>query len=243
MIALIAAVALAVPWAPPPTSTFQWQLSGRLDLSVRADLYDVDLFETSAADVARIHAMGARAACYFSAGTHEPGRPDSKAFPRSVIGQRLADWPRERWLDVRRLSVLRPIMRRRLNLCAEKGFDAVEPDNVDGYANDSGFALRGRHQLRFNRWLARAAHARGLSIALKNDLEQVRALEPWYDWALSEECFAYRECARLKPFADAGKAVFVVEYADGGFCPAARDLGFMAQRKRLALDAWREPCW
>jgi hypothetical protein len=237
------ALALLAPWVPAPGTTFQWQLSGRLDLSVPADVYDVDLFGTSRADVARIHAAGARAVCYFSAGTVERGRPDTRAFPRRVVGRPLEGWPDERWLDVRRLDVLGPILRRRLDRCAAKGFDGVEADNVDGYANRSGFRLRGRDQLRFNRWLARAAHARGLSIALKNDLGQARALEPAYDWALNEQCFEYRECERLRPFVAAGKAVFVVEYTDGDFCAAAQAEGFMAQRKRLELDAWRRPCW
>lgn len=241
MIAL--ALALLAPWLPAPTATLQWQLSGRLDLGVQADVYDVDLFETSRRDVARIHAAGARAVCYFSAGTVERGRPDTRAFPARVVGKPLKDWPDERWLDVRRLDVLGPILRRRLNRCAAKGFDAVEADNVDGYANDSGFRLRARDQLRFNRWLARAAHARGLSIGLKNDLGQVRELEPVFDWALVEQCFQYRECARLRPFVEAGKAVFVVEYEDGDFCTAARRDGFMAQLKRPELDAWRRPCW
>jgi hypothetical protein len=56
-----------------------------------------------------------------------------------VVGKELPDWPGEHWLDVRRLDVLGPILERRLDLCRQKGFDAVEPDNVDAYANDSGF--------------------------------------------------------------------------------------------------------
>ena len=241
MIAALAAM-LAL-WVPSPTDTWQWQLSGRLDPTVDAAIYDVDLFETSARDVARLHARGRRVVCYFSAGTFERGRPDSRRFPRRVIGRRPADWPDERWLDIRRLDVLGPIIRRRLDLCARKGFDGVEADNVDGYANRTGFRLRAAHQLRFNRFLARAAHARGLSIALKNDLDQAAALEPWFDWALSEECFRYRECGRLRPFVEAGKAVWAVEYGGRDFCPAARAAGVMAMRKRLALDAWRRPCW
>lgn len=49
----------------------------------------------------------------------------------------------------------------------------MEPDNVDGYADDSGFPLTGADQLRFNRWVASRAHERGLGVALKNDLDQV----------------------------------------------------------------------
>ena len=234
---------LDVIFSPAPTTTWQWQLTGPLDLSVPAELYDVDLFDTSAETVARIHAQGARAVCYFSAGTRERGRPDP--FPASVAGKALEDYPDERWLDVRALDVLAPIVQRRLELCARKGFDAAEADNVDAYANDSGFPLRAADQLRFNRFLARAAHARGLSIGLKNDLDQVKALEPAFDWALNEQCFQYEECDRLRPFTAAGKAVFVAEYelAPSAFCARARAAGLMAMRKRLDLDAVREPCW
>ena len=228
---------LDVDWAPAPTTTWQWQLSGPLDPSVPAQLYDVDLFETPASTVAELHARGARVVCYFSAGSTTGNGP--------LAGKRLEGWPDERWLDIRRLDVLGPVIERRLDLCARKGFDGVEPDNVDGYANRSGFPLRAAHQLRFNRFLAREAHERGLSIGLKNDLDQVRALEPHFDWALNEQCFEYRECDRLEPFTKAGKAVFVAEYAlaPEAFCPAARAAGFMAMRKPLELGAERTPCW
>jgi hypothetical protein len=234
---------LDVAWTPAPGSTWQWQLTGVPDLSVPADLYDVDLFDTPASTVARIHAQGARAVCYFSAGTLERGRADP--FPKSVAGRTVDGWPDERWLDVRALDVLGPVLERRVDLCARKGFDGIEADNVDAYANDSGFPLRAADQLRFNRFLARRAHARGLAIALKNDLDQVAQLRREFDWALVEQCFQYDECQRLRPFSAAGQAVFAVEYElePSAFCPQARAAGFSAMRKDLALGAERDPCW
>jgi hypothetical protein len=232
-------------WIPAPRTTWQWQLSPPVDVSVPAQMFDVDLFDTSAEVVADLHRRGARVVCYFSAGSVEPGRPDSGAFPAAVIGNPLEGWPNERWLDVRRLDVLGPIFERRLDLCRQKGFDGVEADNVDAYSNSTGFPLSGADQLAFNRFLARAAHARGLSIALKNDLEQVPELEPEFDFAINEQCFEYGECDALQPFVRAGKAVFVAEYdvATSAFCAQANAAGLMAMRKRLNLDAWREPCW
>jgi len=232
-------------WRPAPDTTWQWQLTQPVDVTVPAEMYDVDLFETPARVVADLKARGRRVVCYLSAGSFERWRPDAARFPRRVIGRPLDGWPGERWLDIRRIGILAPIMRARLDLCAAKGFDAVEPDNIDGYVNDTGFRLRAAEQLRFNRFLAREAHARGLSIGLKNDLGQVAALEPHYDWAINEECFRYRECHRLLPFRRAGKAVFTVEYdvAPRRFCPRARALGFMSMRKRLDLGRWRRTCW
>jgi hypothetical protein len=242
---LTPAPAGAPAYVPPPTATWQWQLTTPVDPTVEADFYDIDLFDNSASVVADLHARGRHVACYLSAGTYESGRPDSASFPGEVRGKELPDWPGERWLDIRRLDELGPILEARLDLCRSKGFDAVEPDNVDAYANDSGFPLTAADQLRFNRWIARAAHARGLSVGLKNDLDQAAALEPAFDWALNEQCFQYDECDKLAPFIRAGKAVFVAEYELGTdlFCGRARRLGVMAMRKHLELDAWREPCW
>jgi endo-alpha-1,4-polygalactosaminidase (GH114 family) len=232
-------------WNPSPTTTWQWQLTTPVDVTVDAQLFDIDLFDNAASVVAVLHARGRHVACYLDAGTFEPGRPDSGDFPAAVIGKELPDWPGEHWLDVRRLDVLGPILERRLDLCRQKGFDAVEPDNVDAYANDSGFPLTANDQLRFNRFIAGAAHARGLSVGLKNDLDQAAALEPAFDWALNEQCFQYHECDRLRPFVRAGKAVFVAEYEldTASFCPQARAAGLMAMRKRTELDAWRQTCW
>jgi endo-alpha-1,4-polygalactosaminidase (GH114 family) len=232
------------PWIPPARATWQWQLSGALDQSVDAQVYDIDLFDNSASTVAALHAKGHRVVCYLDAGTYEPGRPDSGSFPAAVLGSAVDGWPGEKWLDVRRLDVLGPIINARLDLCRQKGFDGVEPDNVDGYANGSGFPLSAADQLAFNRYIATAAHARGLSVGLKNDLDQAAALQPAFDFAVNEQCFQYQECDQLRPFAAAGKAVFIAEYDldPSAFCAQAQAAGYSAIRKHLALDAWRQTC-
>jgi len=238
------APAAAAPWIPAPRTTWQWQLSGTLDLSVDAEMYDIDLFDRPAFSVAALHDRGRHVVCYLDAGTYEPGRPDSGAYPAAVLGAGVDGWPGERWLDIRRLDILGPIIERRLDLCRDKGFDGVEPDNVDAYDNASGFPLSAADQLAFNRFLADAAHARGLSVGLKNDLGQAATLEPDFDWALNEQCFQYHECDALQPFARAGKAVFVAEYEldVSAFCPQARTADYSAIRKRVELDAWRQSC-
>jgi hypothetical protein len=231
-------------WIPAASTTWQWQLQGTLDTTVDAAMYDIDLFDHSAAVVAGLHGQGRKVVCYLSAGTWEDWRPDAAQFPAAVLGGRVSGWPGERWLDIRRLDVLGPIMEARLDLCRQKGFDAVEPDNIDGYANVSRFPLTAQDQLRYNKWLAGAAHARGLSIGLKNDLDQVKDLVSQFDWALNEQCFEYNECGLLAPFTKAGKAVFVVEYslATTAFCEKAVTLGFNAMKKNLSLDAFRAAC-
>jgi glycosyl hydrolase family 114 len=231
-------------WRPRAGLTWQWQLSGPLDRGVSAEVYDVDAVNTSAEDVAALHAAGRKVICYVDAGSYEPGRPDAGRFPAAVLGKELDGWPGERWLDVRRWDVLEPILAARFDTCRQKGFDAVEPDNVDGYQNESGFPLTASDQLVFNKRLADLAHKRGLAVGLKNDIDQVAELQPHFDFAVNEECMQYDECDPLRAFVAAGKPVFHVEYAQesGGFCPRAKALGFSSMRKRLDLDAWRESC-
>jgi hypothetical protein len=232
-------------WRPAPGTSWQWQLSGTIDDSLDVAMYDVDLFDAPAAVIDRLHARRIKVICYFSAGSYEPWRPDAARFPPGVVGAPVDGWPRERWLDIRTRAV-RARMIARLDRARERGCDGVEPDNVDGYANRSGFPLTARDQLRFNRYLARQAHARGLSIGLKNDLEQAAALEPWFDWALDEECMRYDECDLLTPFVAAGKAVFHVEYGDAELarkiCPQAHVRKFDTLVKTLALDRVRIAC-
>ncbi len=240
-------VPVAAIWRPAPGTSWQWQLSGPLDPSVEAAVYDIDLFDVEADVVTDLHTQGRRVICYLSAGSWEDWRPDRDDFPTEVIGRRYAGWPGERWLDIRRIDLLAPIMRARLDLCQAKGFDAVEPDNIDGYQNRTGFPLTAKDQLAYNRWLAAEAHARGLSIGLKNDPDQVETLLPDFDWALTEDCFAEGWCRDLIPFVAAGKAVLAAEYTDTGvsldmLCPQAKALGFSLILKHRDLDAYRVTC-
>ncbi len=230
-------------WRPRPGLSWQWQLQGKLDLSLAADVYDIDLFDTPASTIHALQARGKRVVCYFSAGSFEAWRNDADTFPASVKGKKMDGWD-ELWLDIRKVRELAPIMRTRLDLAAHKGCDGVEPDNVDAYSNDSGFPLTGTDQLVYNRFLASEAHARGLAIGLKNDLDQVETLEPHFDFAINEQCFQYSECALLTPFIEANKAVFGAEYerSTAAFCPMTRALGLNTIKKRYDLDAYLERC-
>ncbi|MFJ8583415.1 endo alpha-1,4 polygalactosaminidase [Streptomyces sp. NPDC093595] len=230
-------------WQPAPGQQWQWQLSGRLDPAVDVPVYDIDGFDHSAGTVADLHRRGRKVICYLSTGAHEDWRPDAGKFPREVLG-RGNGWEGERWLDIRRTDVLETLMAARLDMCRDKGFDAVEPDNMDGYANDTGFPLTAADQLRWNRLIARLAHERGLAVGLKNDLDQIPELLGDFDFAVNEQCAEYGECERLRPFVRAGKAVFHVEYElrKRDFCPEAERLRMSSMRKRYELGVWRDPC-
>jgi Glycoside-hydrolase family GH114 len=232
------------PWSPTVGTSWQWQLMGTIDESVSAQMFDVDLFGTTPETVASLQAAGHRVVCYVNAGVFESWRPDAASFPAAVKGKADPGWQGEQWLDIRQWSVLQPILEARMDLCRSKGFDGIELDNVDGYSNQTGFPLTAADQLAFNRTLASSAHARGLSVGLKNDLEQVPDLVGQFDWALNEQCFEFSECDDLRPFLDAGKAVFNVEYnvATSSFCPQARAMGLSSIFKHVALDAYRVAC-
>jgi hypothetical protein len=243
---LIAPSTAAARWHPKPTTApWQWQLQGKIDTSIDAGVYEVDGFEVPGRTVARLHRLGRKAICYLDVGSWESYRPDAGRFPKAVLGNVYEGYPDERWLDIRRIDLLGPILLHRFDLCRRKGFDAVEPDNVAGYENKTGFPLSAGDQLRFNRWIAREVHRRGMAVALKNDPEQVGRLLGSFDFAVVEECFAYDECGKFSPFIEAGKAVFVAEYTEplSAVCDQGERLRFSVIRKDYDLFSrpW-EPC-
>ena len=85
-------------------------------------------------------------------------------------------WADEQWLDISN-EELASVMRARLDLATQKGCDGVEPDNMDGYTNNTGFSLSAIDQLAYNKFIANEARKRGLSVGLKNDLDQIIELE------------------------------------------------------------------
>lgn len=234
-------------WHPEPGTSWQWQLSSQPKKPIDVDAYDVDGFDTSKRTVKRLHRGGSKAICYVNVGAWENWRPDKKKFPKSVLGRNYSGWAGEKWLDIRRINKLAPIMRARFDVCRQKGFDAIEPDNMDNYTNKTGFPIKGKHQLRYNKWLAKEAHKRGLAIALKNDPGQARQLKRHFDFAITEDCFDQGWCGRMSPFIKSGKAVLAAEYTDTRikpreFCPKAKRMKFDAIYKKRNLGAWRRGC-
>lgn len=230
----------AAHWRPRPTTApWQWQLQGTVDTTLAAPVYDVDGFETSAATVRALHSEGRKVVCYLDVGSWESYRPDRGEFPRSVLGRIYAGFPDERWLDIRRYRSFARPLRQRFGICASKGFDAVEPDNLAAWEpeNHTGFQISRADQLRFNRWVAREVHLRGMAVALKNDGRQVAQLASSFDFAIVEQCFQYDECDLYEPFVEAGKAVFEAEYElpPARYCPAAEALRFSAIGKSYDL--------
>ena len=258
-------------WTPALGERWQYQLQGGVNASITAapngggnpvapKVFDIDLYASdgttpNAAGVAQVHANGAHAICYVDAGTYENFRPDAAdytAFDTSCGGCLLGKnngWPGEQWLNVsddkgQRTFILSELGKR-LDKCLAANFDGVEFDNVDGYANDTGFTITSQTQEDFDKALAALAHQKGLSVALKNDVDQLSDLAPFFDYAVNEQCFEFSECDQYASFLNQNKAVFNVEYntQPSAFCAPALTAKMSAIKKDLALDAtpWT-PC-
>jgi hypothetical protein len=256
-------------WKAAVGTTWQWQLTGSVDLTPNVGMFDLDLFDTSSSTVAAIHAKGAKAVCYMETGAWESYRPDAGAYPSTVRGKALGGYPNEKYVDIRQIATLRPIIAGRLDLCKQKGFDGVEPDIDDSFvdvgASAIGFPVTYADQIAFNTMVAEEAHSRGLAIGLKNGTfgtninTFVADMEPLVDFAVNEECMAGgKVCDSLTVLTSKGKAVFHTEYLDdyngastsnyasvlNSFCPATKALGFSSILKDASssLSAWRAPC-
>lgn len=211
-----------VPPVEPPTEPsghyqpmvgerWQWQLQGTINTSYDADVYDLDLYDTPDEVFTELKDRGISIICYYSAGTYEEWRDDAYRFTAMDKGDGVDGWAGETWVDVRSQNV-RDIMEDRLIYAASRGCDAVEPDNVDAYANNPGLDFTQQDQIDYNIWTAETAHSLGLGIGLKNDLDDVEELVSYYDFAVNEQCFQYNECDMLQPFIEQGKPVFNAEY-------------------------------
>eukprot|EP00698_Gefionella_okellyi_P010668 TRINITY_DN2778_c0_g2_i1.p1 TRINITY_DN2778_c0_g2~~TRINITY_DN2778_c0_g2_i1.p1 ORF type:complete len:838 (-),score=151.67 TRINITY_DN2778_c0_g2_i1:242-2755(-) len=237
-------------WKPTVRTRWQWQLQGEIDMSFDVPVYDID-FGYPASVIGQLHALGRKVICYWSAGSSEVWRSDFGLFPAEVQGGVLKFgtgdvFNDEKWLDIRRLDIIGPIMLDRIDESLLKGCDAIEYDNPDGFYHDAGFAkpFTYEQQLEFNRWLAGQAHARGMGAILKNDIMQVWELRDTFDGAVNEQCWEDDECYMWWTMVDAGKPLFQTEYEVERcyYCERANQMGTSTIKKHPDLTACRMDC-
>ncbi|SDW09083.1 endo alpha-1,4 polygalactosaminidase [Lysobacter enzymogenes] len=240
-----AARAAAAPtWKPlTPGTTWNWQLDGRAVNSAVLDgsanpkkMLDIDLDATPATTIAALKAKGIYVVCYTEVGSYNMDRADAAEFRKvpGLIGKQMDGFDREYWVDVRKTDALMPIMTARLDKARAKGCDGVEPDLDDSFnqgVDKTGFDLTMEDSLYYLQLLVDAAHARGMSMGLKNGPEMAPYAAVFADWALNEECNQWGECGNYKEFIKRNKAVFQVEYRSNGtrvkdFCPADNKSNF-----------------
>ncbi|KAI9745712.1 MAG: hypothetical protein M1818_001248 [Claussenomyces sp. TS43310] len=213
-------------WQPSVGASWQIVLQNKLDptklVTPDVGIFDIDMFENPNSTIAGLHAKNKKVICYFSAGSYEPGRPDSGSFTAADKGAELDGWPGEYWLDLRSTNV-RNIMVKRLRLAQSKGCDAVDPDNVDGFQNDNGLGLTAQDSIDFMNFLAANASSLGLAIGLKNAGDIIDSVLPKVQFSVNEQCINFTECDTFAAFIDAGKPVFHIEYPTGVPSVSAQD--------------------
>ncbi|KAF4632538.1 hypothetical protein G7Y89_g5585 [Cudoniella acicularis] len=242
-------------WKPSAGLTWQIVLQSPLGSTApNVSVYDIDLFDNNATIVDTLHSLNRSVICYFSAGSYEDFRSDSNQFLKSDYANPLKNWPGEYWLNTNSTNV-RKIMTARLDVAKAMGCDGVDPDNIDGYDNDSGFTLTPETAIDYLTFLAIESHERGMAIGLKNAGAIVNATVPFLQWEVNEQCVAYNECDSFRPYLDAGKPIFHIEYPDGAgttagiaeakktqICGDPTAAGFSTVLKMMDLSDWLEAC-
>ncbi|MFC4453839.1 endo alpha-1,4 polygalactosaminidase [Deinococcus sonorensis] len=230
---------------------WDWQIGASSSSSIAVPagvtVMDLDGFTVSATKVAALKQQGIYTVCYMDMGSYEPWRPDSSRYPNSIKIQQDPDWPDEYFLDVTNVfkspSVLAPILIDRMKLCKSKGFDALEPDNLQNDENVSGGRITRQQQLDFNGWIADRAHENGLAVLQKNGPDQIlqrdrtgKMMVEKFDGILNEQCQEYGECSALGEYTRRGKLALDAEYRRTALnCSMMSASGINAIRKDLDL--------
>ncbi|KAF2476535.1 uncharacterized protein BDR25DRAFT_210070, partial [Lindgomyces ingoldianus] len=180
-------------------------------ISENFQVIDIDLFDTDAATIGDLKA-NKKVICYFSAGSKEGWRSDAGDFKDGDTGKGLDGWPDETWVNVKSENV-RNIMKKRIQKAADSGCTAIDPDNVDGFVSQDGFGYDKSAYVDYVKFMAQEAASHNLAIGLKNAVDMIPDVVDVVQFAVNEQCHQYSgECEKYKPFTDANKAVFNIEY-------------------------------
>ncbi len=201
---------------PPTSGVFDYQLGGpSATVGSPARKPTVVVRDASAAPLA-----GAYSVCYVNGFQTQPGdatfwRARAHLLVKGANGRPLADpdWPDEYILNptsaAQRAEILR-IVGPTLSRCAQRGFKAVELDNLDTFTRFKGVPKAGALELA--KAYVRLAHAKGLAVAQKNTpaLGAAGKRSIGFDFAIAESCAAYSECGSYR--AVYGVHVLQIEY-------------------------------
>lgn len=205
-------------------------------------VWDFDMAEAPKSLIDTFHTNGHPVICYFSAGTKENYRADADQFPANATGNVVDGWPQEHWVDVRSPAI-REIMKQRMDEAQSKGCDGIDPDNIDGYENDSGFDLTKDDAVDYLQFMADYAHDRGMAFGLKNGDDLVDRVVDFSQWVIIEQCVKYNECDEYQHFIKQNKPAFHIEYSsvEEG-CKGPNTKGFSTLIKKLSLNSWTRTC-
>ena len=169
------------------------------------DIYDIDGFLTTRAEVTAIKTRWQaatlphpRTVCYLDL-AWENYRPDAspgKYFPASALGLVYSGYPAERWVDFRQLDALKPMLNKRISMCAARGFDAVELDDIDGFdpPSTTGFQLTPGDVRNYLAYAFNEIHRDGMTALWKNSPYLSSWGREYTDGAVVEECYLSTDC-------------------------------------------------
>jgi Glycoside-hydrolase family GH114 len=203
-------------WAPPHLDStghpmrWDWQIGRVAPLQrtgARAvDIYDIDGFLTTRAEVRALHTTWQastlphpRAACYLDLAWEDyrpDGTPSPNGFPAAALGRVYFGFPQERWVDMRRVAAVMQVFDARIAMCARKGFDAVEIDDIDSFnpPGTTGFQLTPGDVQNLLARIYNRIHRSGMTALWKNSGLLAWWARQYTDGAVVEECYQYDEC-------------------------------------------------
>jgi hypothetical protein len=217
----VTADAAAAVTLPPAGSKFDYQIGGGYAPPEGVEVVTRDHGDEPAPDLYNI--------CYVNAFQAQPGTEEEwgDLLLRDAAGNIVydGDWG-EALLDIRTADKRTRIADKVngwTNECADKGFQAVEPDNYDSYDRSENLLTTAQAQT-YIKLLSAHAHGRGLAIAQKNTVELAgNRVANGLDFAVAEECGEWEECG---DYVDAfGTAVIVIEYTEQGLSTACAGWG------------------
>ena len=206
----------AVVALPPTNGQFDYQIGGAYTPLASVSIVDRDRSATPVAGLYNI--------CYVNAFQTQPDEASfwtsghSALLVKRANGTNLTDpnWPGEFILDTStaaKRSSIATIVNGWIDGCKTKGFQAIEPDNLDSWTRSLNTLTRANN-VAFASLLATHAHSLGLAIAQKNtsELGSTGRTSIGFDFAIAEECQVYAECGRYTgPY---GNKVIEIEYTD-----------------------------
>lgn len=197
-----------------PEGTFDYQLGASYPPPPGAG--------TVVRDSASAPAEGRYSVCYVNGFQTQPGdlrwwlgeHPD--LLLRDASGAPVADgdWPDERLLDTstgEKRSAVAAVLAETVTACADRGFDAVEFDNLDSDLRSRGL-LTVDDNLALAAVLVELAHGHGMAAGQKNSAEVAERArrEAGFDFAVTEGCAVWGECGAYT--GAYGDGVLAVEY-------------------------------
>jgi hypothetical protein len=179
-----------------------------------AEIIILDAFETTQNQVSALKLQNKKVIALISVGTWENWRYDANLFPAELLGNYVDQWNAEKYLDIGNREILLPIIKNRLSMIKNKGFDGIAADNMDTYNKNSGFNITLQKEIDYCRLILSEAHSLGLSVGQVNAPDLITEFYDEFNWLLVQRVFEYNETQSVSAYIGQSKAVLAIEYND-----------------------------